>query len=489
VPALIRGVVLPPSSPLELLLPDGVANDAIVLGDACPSGLAPAASPASRASNETPVDLVVLAPSVHQRRDAAWIETAARIVSSRLSSNGLAYVLPSRASRVRRALSAGGLRSGAVLLHIPDLTRSRHLVATRTEAERYALSGQIQMSDLKRLVAAVALRVPRASALGPTGTVLRRDLTPPLAAWLFRHDGTSRPGSALLTPTADGCVLHRFPAGEPVPDAVAKVSARATDELDALRAVAPSAGHAGAHVPRVLAGGTIGITPFVLQSVVPGRSAAQLVAGRRLSVGDVQKRLAAWLGRWARATIQVRELGAADLERLLLTAARGLADPGRRAYLDYVEALCARAAGERCPLVSGHGDLTLANVLVDDAGRIGIVDWEGASRESLPLMDFFYAAVDAVAAESGYADRVGAFGSCFGTDGAHSAAVADLRRRLARELHLDELVQELSFHACWLHHAANEARRAPGAPAGPFGRIVDTIARDPGRYGRLVRAR
>jgi aminoglycoside phosphotransferase (APT) family kinase protein len=278
-----------------------------------------------------------------------------------------------------------------------------------------------------------------------------------------------------------GAAVHRFTPGKREPDAIAKVSPRAGDELRALRTIAAAAAAAGARVPEVLAEGALGSVPVVLQSALPGRSAALLIRDGRLKAQAVQERLSAWLTRWASATMSRRALGPADFERFVFRPIAELAPllPDNSSYREYLNGLCARAAAETCPLVPSHGDLTSANVLLDRS-QLGIVDWENARDGSLPLFDFFYAVSDAVAAKDGYADRLGAFASCFTPAGPDTHFVAALRRRLADALSAGEATQELSFHACWLHHAANEARRAP-AYAGPFLRILHTIAREPQR--------
>jgi hypothetical protein len=452
-----------PFSPIELLLPNGFAERAIVLGDACPSALAPASS--EQTQDGTPVDLVLLAPSTHERRDPGWIQRAVHTAASRLVPSGMVYVVPSRPIGLRRALGSAGLRSAGTLLHIPDLARSRYVVPVGTAAERYALSGQLPMKRLKRLAASAALRSPWLSTLGPTGVLLRRDPATPLAGWLFELEGPRQSaGSALVTTrrsAAGGSIVHRFAGSEAAPDAVAKISPRANEEVHALRTVAPGAARAGARVPSVLSSGELASVPLVLQSAVSGRPAALLIEQKHGVARDLQERIAAWLERWGRSSAQVRELTHADLDRFVLAPAIELSPraTGRGPYLEYLRAVCSRAAGARCPFVPSHGDLTVTNIVVDECAELGIVDWEGASEDALPLMDFFYAAADAVAAADGYADRAGAVASCFANGGVHASFVTGLRRRLAEGLGVDDVVQEICFHACWLHHAANEAAR------------------------------
>ena len=170
---------------------------------------------------------------------------------------------------------------------------------------------------------------------------------------------------------------------------------------------------------------------------------------------------------------------------MLAPAARAAVDGP---YLDFLHALCGRAAGRSCPFVPVHGDLTLANVLVDERSGLGVVDWEHATDDGLPVTDLLYAGVDAVAARRRYADRPAAFAACFELDGPPSP-LEQHRRRLASALELDEVVQRLCFHACWLHHAANESGRSTGSRRGPFVTILETIARAPERYGLPQAAR
>ena len=154
------------SSPLELLLPDGVADGTLVLGDGCPQALAPRRSD-RRASDET-VDLVIVAPSRSQRRDARWAEQAASTAAARLSGVGIAYVVPGGATRLRRALVAAGLQHAATLLNVPDTVHPRYLVPVGTVAERYALAGGIPINRGKRLIA-LGLGARGRAVCGPDG--------------------------------------------------------------------------------------------------------------------------------------------------------------------------------------------------------------------------------------------------------------------------------------------------------------------------------
>jgi aminoglycoside phosphotransferase (APT) family kinase protein len=456
------------------LLAEGAADGTLVLGDDCPPIYAPGdAGPAA----EGTVDLVVLAPSRSQRRDARWARDAASTTAARLSRTGIAYLVPGNSRRLRRALVAAGLQHAASLLNVPDVNRPRYLVPVGTVAERYALAGGIPASRPKRLLA-TGLGARGRASFGPTGAVHRREAGVPLAAWLL---GADTAGSVLVAPQqgGQGAILYRF-GDRPGPEAIAKVSPGADDELRALGLVAPGARDAGVRTPLPVASGRLGSMPYAILSFLEGSRAADLVARGEIRPDELQRRIADWLERWHRACSSVRPLTADDLERFVLSpGARAAADGP---YLAFLEALCERAAGRSCPFVPVHGDLTLANVLVDERGGLGVVDWEHATEDGLPLTDLLYAGVDAVAARRRYADRPAAFAACFELDGPPSP-LEQLRRRLASALELDEVVQALCFHACWLHHAANEADRSTGSSRGPFATILDAIARTPELFG------
>jgi aminoglycoside phosphotransferase (APT) family kinase protein len=126
-------------------------------------------------------------------------------------------------------------------------------------------------------------------------------------------------------------------------------------------------------------------------------------------------------------------------------------------------------------VVAAHNDLTMSNLLVTGAGRLGVLDWEAAG-ERMPLADLFYAAVDAASAQDYYADRVEAFQRCFEAGGRWCRVVGESEARIRSATETSCDVAALSFHGCWLQHAAAEAeKRAPGEPR-PFLRIVERIA-------------
>src|SRR5215213_8227917 len=96
----------PHRSLLELLLPLGRADHALVLGSACPERLRPGVGDAGGEL----LDLVVVAPA-EAERGRAWLDSALDECARRLARHGIAYLILPRGSRRRakRRLSARGL--------------------------------------------------------------------------------------------------------------------------------------------------------------------------------------------------------------------------------------------------------------------------------------------------------------------------------------------------------------------------------------------
>ncbi len=187
-----------------------------------------------------------------------------------------------------------------------------------------------------------------------------------------------------------------------------------------------------------------------------------------------------WLVQWHTLTRHPTPLTRSQLERELVQPAAELAAvvAGGDAYARRLGQLCAEAEDSPLPRVAVHNDLTMWNVLLEAEAGFGVVDWEGAEPAGLPLSDFYYAAVDAVAAVDGYRSRLAAFEACFSPVGEHAGTVARLRARLLEVLDLSPGQAELCFHACWLRQATDPRRAARPDDRGPFLQIVSLIARD-----------
>jgi hypothetical protein len=54
--------------------------------------------------------------------------------------------------------------------------------------------------------------------------------------------------------------------------------------------------------------------------------------------------------------------------------------------------------------------------------------------------------------------------------------VARLLRRLRHAVEIPDEIADLCFHACWLHHAANEHRSSSSSAPRPFFKMVQWLA-------------
>jgi len=479
-----------PSSPLELLLPEGVARGVLVLGSACPPRLRPATTDLHRDEAAEATDLVVIAPGAGELREPRWLESAVERGADVLSRDGLVYVLvpPRSRRRARALLRKRGLDPEWPFLHLPDSGENRHLVPLEPEAARHAFAGVVPLVPWKRVAVGALLRAGGARALAlaadDVAFVARRPRAAPPFAWLTQFDKAPEGRRAVVItaswrPNGPHVVLEPFPHG-PAGPCVAKLAldGEPTGEQARLAQLGETAGRAGARVPEPLAGGDVHGAPVMLESRLSGRLAAPLLARRKARLTPIASAVATWLASWHRLTTTPCQLDRDRLERELLGPAEAIAPAldGGAAYLDRLAKLCLAAEGTTVALVATHNDLTMWNVLVDGDGHLGIVDWESAEPAALPLKDFFYATVDAVAATNRYRDRPGAVRDCFEPHGAH-AALGDLQASVAAAAGAGPEVVALAFHATWLGHAASEARSAAASDERPFLEIAQGLVR------------
>jgi hypothetical protein len=426
-------------SPLELLHPDGIAHTALVLGDACPPGLAPERPEADL------VDLVVVAGG----ELAPAIQTAAE----RLAPDGILYVA-ARPWRAARTIRAAGLVPGPALLTLRGTGSRRLLVPAQAAPD--ALDRLVPGAGWRGRAARLAARFGAARLLphlAAGGIVGRRPGARPLHEWLTT-------GSAIVS-WSEGSSLLVHADG-----AVAKVGGGPA-EAELLRELGPAAREAGAGVPEPVRTGSVAGLHLLVESALPGRPAAASLTPRTLP-GYLEE-LVPWLQRWNTATASPRPIARADLDRALLAPLQAL-QLGEE-YRRRLDELGTRTEGRGMPFVAAHHDLTTANVLI--GAGLGIVDWDAAEAAAFPLTDFFYAVADARAAADGFRDRVGAFSATFASDATPTRDVAPLQARLVAALGLEPDLVELCFHACWLRHASNElARSGPG----PFVEIARQVA-------------
>jgi hypothetical protein len=439
-------------SPLELLLPTGVARATAVLGSGCPPRLLPCTG-----GSATP-DLAVLAPSERERR-TAWAEAAAATVARTLPQAGTAVIIAPAATRRRlvRSLRGHGFRTVGHYLHLPSVARTVFAVPLRRATLRYVADRLIVRRSWRRsaLLALSLLPWPRAvAAFAPsTGVVMRRAEEATGLAWLGVRDGVLQ----LPRPGRDGAVVHGFDS-LPLPSVIAKIRTRSeASNARAGDAVREDAAAAGVRAPRVLRRVPLDGASAAIEEALHGRPAASALAAkgdeRALALlADLERLLA----RWSSASLG-QPLLQQRLEHETIERARTLQpllgpDSG---YVDHLATLLGRDLAGRT--VASHNDMTSWNILVEDTGGLALLDWDDAEAEGLPLVDFAYAAVDAVAI-AGDVDRLAAYRRCF-RDVSVGARVRGALGRLATIAQLTPAAAELCLHACWLRHACNEQLR------------------------------
>ena len=459
-------------SPLELLHPDGIAKRSIVLGNNCPTLLLPN-------SCQVPADLAdfaILAPTEAECRVRGWLEERVRLMAHKLAPDGIVYVLVPRRLRLRimSLLCQCGLSVGPSIAHLPDWVLNRYLLPLNPVPVQYAFSTLLPTRSPKRHLAMMAFRLPGgekllARMLPSVGLVARRPSARPLFNWLFKLGSEVHlPGSAVISTRWRGqsgtAVLFRFSDGDAQPSTVVKLSlmttlaVKNTNEAALINQLGPTARRAGARVPQPLSVEQINGHRVLLQTVVSGQSLAALLVSKPSRLFDLIEHVTSWLERWNHATKVIRSLDIELLNQEVLTPVALLApllEQGEE-YRDWLTMRCATATGIPVPLVATHNDLTMSNLLLDEQGSLGIVDWETCREEALPLVDLFYAVADAVAATHGYTDRPKSFRTCFVPGGRFVEAVTRLQIHFRRSLQISPEVADLCFHACWLRHAANE---------------------------------
>lgn len=474
------------SSILEILHPDGFVDDVLVLGSELPATLEPAPSPAPSTSR---FGLAIVAPDAAELGSLTFAGAVAGL-EERLTADGLVYAIgrPRHRARLRRLLIRAGFEPELDLVHLPEVSGTRHLVPLARAPLQHLAAALTSGRQWERAAVELLARLPASVAhrVAPVGLVARRSGGRPLLAWL-RELAAGHGEIASFTLSRSwhtghgGVVVACFGPADRAPWGLAKLrdGAKGNEvtlaEADTLATMGPDAVAAGATVPRRLAVRRVGPREVLLEDAVPGRVAATALHTSPRMLDTLLERLALWLSAWHERTAVDVELTRDELERRLLRPAESLA--GRVAsgdrYLTWLAARCGLVEGTPLRRVAVHHDLTMWNVLVERGG-LGVVDWEGAEPAGWPLGDFVYAAVDAVAATRGYRDRPAAFEQCFAPGGRHRELVARLHGNLSRALGLDDEQATVCFHACWLRHAL-DARRTDEADRSPFLAIADAL--------------
>jgi hypothetical protein len=439
-------------------------------------------------------DLVVVRAAGLYALRPAWRRRVAKQVHEQLAPDGVAYVLlrgPSRAL-MRRTVRRRGLRSVGALLHLPRARRTQLVVPlTGSEGARFRTNAPASFSWRRRaLGCALRLRPVRVALtllLPDVGLIIRRPGARSCFSWLYEAAGA--PHAASLPTIAVS--WRGLEAGATVigwsPVAVegmvvGKVALDSNDRLPAEHAalveLGAAAREAGAMVPRPHGLRRVGPWRALIESHVPGRPADSLLRRDPRRTLPLLIEITRWLARWHLATVSVEPLDETRVTALLLrplATLDGLLE--EESYRSRVSALAARIQGRPAPVVAAHNDLTMSNVVWSNRHGLGVIDWASAAADGLPLMDFFYAVVDAVYAAHG-GSRLGAFEACFERNGRYHSPVKRLCGQLARAVAVDPDLAAAAFHACVLHHAVNEQRADP-AQAGPFLQLVR-------RAGRMI---
>ena len=398
--------------------------------------------------------------------------SAVRRAAASLAEDGIAWVRipPGAGSRVRRRVRRAGLRDAGAWLAWPP--RAPRLLLP-LGAPTPALAGGV-LSQSRIVRAALRGRRLLAPLLPGVGLVAQRPGARLPLAWLVE---TATDGPVVVAAgwhgAERGLVLHG-------PDRIVKTSRRSAArdllaEAAALDELGGTARSAGARVPQVLYAGPAVRRVALAEEALRGERAAEVLRARPERLGDLLRLLCGWLERWHRLSRCRRALEPADVERFLLAPARAVApflDDGG-AYLCRIERVADGIRGRVVPFAAAHNDLTVWNVLVDEAA-IGVVDWEAAEAEAVPLVDLDYLIVDAVAAAR-RVPRDEAFVRC-SAGGADAGLAAGLRAGTMARAGVDPDLGGLIRHVCWLGHARNEAARAGPGAARPFLAIASRLA-------------
>jgi Phosphotransferase enzyme family/Methyltransferase domain len=414
-----------------------LADRTIAVGDrvkAGPGWSATVAGPEAAPFADASFDLVVVEDAARTGREVARVHAEAQ----RLCRSTGWVVIGSSSRRVTRELlrgfepSAGSVyaalptpRHPAVLVDPRDRKAGTYFM--RRVAFPYRSPGRSGLKGrLEQLRNRAALAVPGKVALGATSgrvAVLPAVRAPAsLLEEIVSFIGSSwealaLPGKSpdLLTPLV---ISHRnTPAavvsvvlfGGAVP-LVAKLpryggkNAALRREADTLATVYRAiVGPLQATLPRPLGVHLVGDTDVLLQTAVPGRHLVAETASKRLSRQMLRRQLDLMLswssdlqaasGRWVTLDDGLIDEKLVPLADAAVAALGG--DSRVEALLDQAIERARSLAGTQLRMVVVHGDYWAGNALVHRGRVTGVVDWERAAIDDLPIWDPVKAVMDA----------------------------------------------------------------------------------------------
>lgn len=129
------------------------------------------------------------------------------------------------------------------------------------------------------------------------------------------------------------------------------------------------------------------------------------------------------------------------------------------------------------PVVFQHGDPGTWNMLVTSAGRVGVLDWESAEPQGMPLWDvlhFWRAYVVLASRAAGEHDTLRGYARHFLDESAFSPVLIDSIRRYTERVGLAPEAVEPLYYTCWMHRALKQATTLPRSklPQGYYFRLL-----------------
>lgn len=475
-----------PLSPLVFLHPNGFVQRALVIGENAPARLSVTCD---SVNNEQPVDFILWAPSATECQIPGGLRSTSERIRTFLARDGLVYALIPTRWRVQaqRDLRREGLEIELAMAHLPDWSSSRYCIPLESGPIEYTFTRQFPTNALKRIAALAALRWSSGRRLIGYGYpsaafVARLPHSQRLFLWLYQKAGISPQtscASMAIQWKGEHCsvVIHGYAEGSE-PKIVAKTIViengqyELGNEYRILENLGPAARQSGAKVPQPLLSVPLGDCPVFLQSFLPGTCAAPALAGHPERIGPTIERITTWLTAWNQATAVQHSLDEPWITRTFLAPLEvilpHMADCA--AYRDWLLSCCAEFQNP-VKFVAVHNDLTLWNILLQPDGSIGVVDWREAQPAALPLGDFFYLFIDVVSVAHRYKPDK-AFLECVRPLGRYHSLLQATLRRMQKILDLPAPLVNLSLHACFLHHAANEQHERQSDEDHPFLRIL-----------------